>query len=39
MQHELIKEPLIPEDGAIAVPTKPGLGIEFDEQVVQKYAF
>ena len=39
MQHELVKEPLIPEDGVIAVPTKPGLGIEIDEQVVQQYAF
>ncbi|MBC8163190.1 MAG: mandelate racemase/muconate lactonizing enzyme family protein [Roseiflexaceae bacterium] len=38
MQHELVSEPFEQQGGWIAVPTKPGLGIEVDESVVQKYA-
>jgi L-alanine-DL-glutamate epimerase-like enolase superfamily enzyme len=38
MQHELVSEPFEQRDGWIDVPTdKPGLGIEVDESVVQKY--
>jgi L-alanine-DL-glutamate epimerase-like enolase superfamily enzyme len=39
MQHELVTEPFKPENGSIGVPTKPGLGIEINEKVLQKYAF
>jgi D-galactarolactone cycloisomerase len=35
---EIVKEPLRVVDGEIAVPTKPGLGIEVDEDVIRKYA-
>jgi len=31
-------EPLKPRDGFVTVPTKPGLGIEINEEVVRKYA-
>lgn len=38
MQHELISEPFAPQDGVVPVPReKPGLGIEVDESVVEKY--
>jgi L-alanine-DL-glutamate epimerase-like enolase superfamily enzyme len=39
MQHELIEEPFIPENGTIGVPSKPGLGITVNEKVIAKYAF
>jgi len=38
MQHELVKEPFEAQDGYLAVPEKPGLGVEVDEAVVHKYA-
>ena len=38
MQHELVSEPFVPSGGYIAVPRKPGLGIEIDEKAIQKYA-
>jgi L-alanine-DL-glutamate epimerase-like enolase superfamily enzyme len=38
MQHELVRSPFIPENGMIAVPDKPGLGIEVNEEVLQRYA-
>jgi len=38
MQHELVNEPFEQHAGWIDVPTtKPGLGIDVDESVVQKY--
>ena len=37
MQHELVDEPFWHTDGFIDAPTKPGLGIEVKEAVVQKY--
>jgi L-alanine-DL-glutamate epimerase-like enolase superfamily enzyme len=39
MQHELVDEPLAQEDGFIAVPRGPGLGVEPKEDVLRKYAF
>jgi L-alanine-DL-glutamate epimerase-like enolase superfamily enzyme len=37
MQHELVREPLDHVDGWLSVPEGPGLGVEVDEAVVQKY--
>ncbi len=37
-RRELVAEPFDVEDGFVRVPTTPGLGIEVDERVVQKYA-
>jgi len=37
MQHELVSEPFEQHGGWIAIPEKPGLGIEVNEAVVQKY--
>lgn len=39
MQHELVPEPFRHREGFIEVPTGPGLGIEVDERVVDKYRF
>lgn len=39
MQHELVKEPFEQKGGWLEVPDRPGLGVEVDEIVVQKYAF
>ena len=38
-RSELVKEPLKVKDGYIEVPTKPGLGIELNEEVFEKYPF
>jgi L-alanine-DL-glutamate epimerase-like enolase superfamily enzyme len=37
MQHELVRTPLEHQDGWLAVPDGPGLGVDVDEAVVQKY--
>jgi L-rhamnonate dehydratase len=34
---DILDEPLLPEDGKIAVPTGPGLGVELDERVLERY--
>lgn len=39
MQHELVKAPFEQHDGWIDVPTAPGLGIEVQESVIEKYRF
>ena len=39
MQHELVQQPFVPENGTIAVPTQPGLGVVVDEKVLERYAF
>ncbi|TNE36855.1 MAG: mandelate racemase/muconate lactonizing enzyme family protein [Alphaproteobacteria bacterium] len=36
---EVLKEPIQWEDGYIIPPTKPGLGIELDEEVIAKHPF
>jgi L-alanine-DL-glutamate epimerase-like enolase superfamily enzyme len=33
----MVKEPLRMEDGHLAVPGGPGLGVEVNEQVIEKY--
>lgn len=37
MQHELVTKPIIQKDGLVEVPSGPGLGIELDERVLQRY--
>jgi L-alanine-DL-glutamate epimerase-like enolase superfamily enzyme len=37
LSREMVKEPLRLEDGYLAVPSGPGLGVEVDERVVEKY--
>lgn len=37
MQHELLAEPLVHRDGWFEAPTRPGLGIEIVEDVVERY--
>ena len=39
MQHELVSDPWIQEDGCLAVRDQPGLGVEVREEIVQKYLF
>lgn len=39
MQHELVSDPWVQEDGYLAVRDKPGLGIDVVEEVVEKYLF
>lgn len=37
MQHELAFNPIVQQDGWIAVPDRPGLGVDVDEAIVRKY--
>ena len=37
MQHELVTDPWVPENGLIEVRNVPGLGVTVDETVVRKY--
>ena len=37
LRTELMKEPLRPAGGMIAIPDKPGLGIDLDDRTVAKY--
>jgi L-alanine-DL-glutamate epimerase-like enolase superfamily enzyme len=37
MQHELVSDPWVQDDGYLAVPSNPGLGVNVVEDVVQKY--
>jgi L-alanine-DL-glutamate epimerase-like enolase superfamily enzyme len=37
MQHELVDNPFVAVDGEVAVPTRPGLGVEVNEAVIEKY--
>ncbi len=39
MQHELVDEPFEQHGGFIAVPRRPGIGVEPKESVLRKYAF
>ena len=36
---EILREPLAMEDGYLVLPDGPGLGIEVDESIVEKYPF
>ena len=37
--NEILREPLAMEDGYLLLPDSPGLGIEVDESIVEKYPF
>lgn len=39
MQHELVSDPWIQEDGMISVRNTPGLGVTVREEIVKKYEF
>jgi len=39
MQHELVSNPWVQEDGYLEVRESPGLGVTVDQSVVEKYAF
>jgi galactonate dehydratase len=37
VRKDLLKEPLMVKDGYIPLPTKPGLGVELNEDAIRKY--
>jgi L-rhamnonate dehydratase len=37
LSRELVKQPIVLADGHLDVPSAPGLGVEVDEQVIDKY--
>jgi L-alanine-DL-glutamate epimerase-like enolase superfamily enzyme len=39
LRTEILRRPLQPVNGSIAPPAAPGLGIELDENALQRYAF
>jgi L-alanine-DL-glutamate epimerase-like enolase superfamily enzyme len=39
MQHELVREPFVVRNSTVRVPNRPGLGVELDEKVLQRYIF
>jgi L-alanine-DL-glutamate epimerase-like enolase superfamily enzyme len=39
MQHELVENPWLVENGRIAVRSAPGLGVTVREEVVEKYRY
>ena len=39
MQHELVTDPWVQEDGFLAVRDRPGLGVQVNEAIVAKYAW
>ncbi len=38
-QQEIVKNPLLPKNGYIEVPDRPGLGIELDEEAIRRFPF
>lgn len=38
LRSELVRNPMVPKEGIIAVPEEPGLGIEIDMDAVERYA-
>ena len=38
-RSDFVKEPLMVKDGYITLPTKPGLGVELNEEALTKYPF
>jgi len=36
-EHDLLREPLDVRDGSVAAPNKPGLGVEIDEAMIERY--
>jgi L-alanine-DL-glutamate epimerase-like enolase superfamily enzyme len=39
MQHELVDDPWVPEDGLLAIRDVPGLGVTVNEDSVSRYTF
>jgi L-alanine-DL-glutamate epimerase-like enolase superfamily enzyme len=39
LADEILREPLVVEGGDLVVPSAPGLGVEIDERVIEKYPF
>jgi len=39
MQHELVSDPWVQQDGYLNVRATPGLGVQVREEIVQKYLF
>ena len=39
LRTELLKEPLVPKDGYIELPNKPGFGIEVIDDVEKRFPF
>jgi L-alanine-DL-glutamate epimerase-like enolase superfamily enzyme len=39
MQHELVADPWVQKNGYLEVRSQPGLGVEVQDEVVQKYRF
>jgi len=37
MQHELVADPWVQEDGYLAVRRSPGLGVQIVEDTIRKY--
>jgi len=37
LSRQLVKQPMALVDGSLDVPTLPGLGVEVDEQMIDKY--
>jgi muconate cycloisomerase len=38
LEDDLIREPLVYEDGAVQLPAGPGFGVQLDEEALAKYA-
>lgn len=38
-REEILKQPIKAEGGYVTVPTKPGLGVEIDEEAIAKYPY
>jgi L-alanine-DL-glutamate epimerase-like enolase superfamily enzyme len=39
LQHDLVADPWVPEDGLLAVRPEPGLGVEVRDEAVRRYSF
>ena len=37
LEHDMLRQPLVPVRGHITVPQKPGLGIDVDQEAVDRY--
>ena len=37
MEHDLLAEPLVFANGSLAVPDKPGIGVELDREAIAHY--
>ena len=38
-RKDVLIEPLVMKDGAFALPTKPGLGVELNKEVFDQYVY